>query len=413
MLRTLMSAFVATVAGGVVLVPGVATAAEGPRCDGQDATIVGTAGDDDLVGTAHSDVIVARGGNDVVRGLSGDDVLCGGPGRDRLFGSGGDDRLLGGLDQKGYDRGGPFIVGDVLEGGSGNDRLNAGWDARQDDPANFATRDQISFAHASTGVSVELRGAIGSATGEGSDTIWLVKKLAIDGSPYADVIEGSDRDDVLSGERGDDRIDGFAGDDVIYADDYNGPVDGDIVNAGAGDDVVYSETGRDHLFGGDGKDNLIAYGNLPTQTYGEAGDDYLDTRLSRYAGLRALGGPGTDSLVIRAAFEPEGRPQVRINLITGAYSWAVSDTATGVIDGVERLQPFIDHASWRIRGTDADETIWGLTRGPIWAALGGGNDTMRGTDANDYFDGGPGTDEVDGRGGTDTCLNAETVRNCP
>jgi Ca2+-binding RTX toxin-like protein len=104
---------------------------------------------------------------------------------------------------------------------------------------------------------------------------------------------------------------------------------------------------------------------------------------------------------------------VRINLATGAYSWAVADTATGAIREVEDLRLSAYHASWRLRGTDADETVEGVTRGPIWAALGGGDDTMDGTDSNDYFDGGSGTDVVDGRGGTDTCLNAETVKNCP
>jgi hypothetical protein len=52
------------------------------RCQGIEATIVGTGARDDLTGTRGRDVIVGLGGWDRIDGLGGDDVVCGGTGTD-------------------------------------------------------------------------------------------------------------------------------------------------------------------------------------------------------------------------------------------------------------------------------------------------------------------------------------------
>jgi len=70
-------------------------------CDGQRATIVGTAGADKLTGTPSADVIVGFAGNDVLVGGGGNDRLCGGSGEDTLSGGTGNDTLRGG---SGFDR---------------------------------------------------------------------------------------------------------------------------------------------------------------------------------------------------------------------------------------------------------------------------------------------------------------------
>ena len=89
-----------------------------PTCRGQDATLVGTEGDDILVGTPGRDVIVGLGGNDVIDGAGGYDRICGGPGNDSINGGPGKDRLFGGPGR------------DSISGGPGNDRLfgNRGYD---------------------------------------------------------------------------------------------------------------------------------------------------------------------------------------------------------------------------------------------------------------------------------------------
>jgi hypothetical protein len=123
-------------------------------CRGEEATVVGTEGDDTLVGTDGDDVIVglggadsvvagagddlicAGGGGDIVRGGGGSDVILGQGGGDKLVGQGGRDRLLGGgaSDRLLGGGGGDRLKGqggsDVIKGGAGADRLagNAGKD---------------------------------------------------------------------------------------------------------------------------------------------------------------------------------------------------------------------------------------------------------------------------------------------
>jgi Ca2+-binding RTX toxin-like protein len=95
-------------------------------CDGLEATIVGTLGDDVLEGTEGDDVIVGIDGNDVIYGHGGNDVICGGDGNDILLGGDGNDILFG-------DAG-----NDILHGGAGNDQLlgGAGTDALFGDEGN-------------------------------------------------------------------------------------------------------------------------------------------------------------------------------------------------------------------------------------------------------------------------------------
>jgi VCBS repeat-containing protein len=118
--------------GAVTAVTTTAVLAAPTECDGLEATIVGTPGDDHLVGTGGADVIVAgegddvvngRGGKDVICGRAGDDTVRGGKGADVLRGAAGADLLVGG---KGVDqlRGGRGE--DDVRGGAGDDELNGG-----------------------------------------------------------------------------------------------------------------------------------------------------------------------------------------------------------------------------------------------------------------------------------------------
>ncbi len=87
---------------------------ESLRCNGRNATIIGSAGRDTITGTPGNDVIVALGGNDRVRGGGGNDIICGGAGKDKLYGQGGNDYLSGGAGR------------DLLDGGNNNDKLYGG-----------------------------------------------------------------------------------------------------------------------------------------------------------------------------------------------------------------------------------------------------------------------------------------------
>jgi hypothetical protein len=87
-------------------------------CQGQQASQVGTAGNDVITGTGGNDVIAALAGNDKVSGLSGKDLICGGAGKDTLNGGGGKDTLLG---QGGKDKLRGAGAKDICKGGKGND----------------------------------------------------------------------------------------------------------------------------------------------------------------------------------------------------------------------------------------------------------------------------------------------------
>jgi hypothetical protein len=94
-----------------------------PTCDGQQATCVGTEGDDLILGSEGPDVVIALAGNDVVHGDQDDDTICGGPGNDSLFGARGKDTMLG-------EEGDDWLFGapddDDLQGGPGYDVIWAG-----------------------------------------------------------------------------------------------------------------------------------------------------------------------------------------------------------------------------------------------------------------------------------------------
>jgi Ca2+-binding RTX toxin-like protein len=93
------------------------------QCGGQDATIIGTAGDNVIIGTDGDDVIIGLGGNDIIYGLDGKDRICGGDGDDTIYGGLSVDRLWG-------DVGNDVLRGeggrDILIGGGGNDTMDGG-----------------------------------------------------------------------------------------------------------------------------------------------------------------------------------------------------------------------------------------------------------------------------------------------
>ena len=172
----------ASASSGFVFIPGV-TPVPPPKCNGVDATRVGTHAADFIMGTPGDDVIVAMGGDDIVLGLGGNDVIClgtgddianSGPGRDWVSGDEGDDMIRGGT---GRDR---------LRGGDGDDILRGG---RHADRLFGGRGNDI------------LRG------GRGTDRLY--------GSSGHDLLDGGNHADRLFGGKGDDVLVGRAGDDDL------------------------------------------------------------------------------------------------------------------------------------------------------------------------------------------------------
>jgi Ca2+-binding RTX toxin-like protein len=104
----------------------------GENCGGDQATIVGTPGDDVIEGTDGRDVILALGGDDLVKGNDGKDKICGSGGKDKLKGGRKADTLKGqgANDKLNGARGRDKLEGDddndKLKGGRGKDRLEGG-----------------------------------------------------------------------------------------------------------------------------------------------------------------------------------------------------------------------------------------------------------------------------------------------
>jgi RTX calcium-binding nonapeptide repeat (4 copies) len=71
------SALLTTVGTAALCLAATATPASAQKCNGNEATISGTAGDDRLRGTPGTDVIEGRTGDDRISGLDGIDLICG------------------------------------------------------------------------------------------------------------------------------------------------------------------------------------------------------------------------------------------------------------------------------------------------------------------------------------------------
>ena len=142
--------FLASMALAVLLVCGVALAAD-IQCPNRAGNLcVGTTGDDTLTGTANSDTIEGRDGADLIKGRGAKDQLAGELGNDEIRGGGGADDVFGNRgNEKTFDSGGtpqPGIIGgggpDGLNGGAGDDFINAANDGSVDNISCGASSGQ-------------------------------------------------------------------------------------------------------------------------------------------------------------------------------------------------------------------------------------------------------------------------------
>ena len=416
---------------------------------GVDAVIARQGGDDWIETGTGGDSADAGPGNDLVVGEDGVDFLFGGTGDDRVFADAvvdPDAAIEAGVSAADAGAGGDFLNGNegddllvanpranILEGGSGDDRIVAGGG---DDTieADGDIRELIlgeSFTlTAATGADAD-GSAVGTSTisgtasrfaadapgddvvhaGGGSDFV-----LAGDGS---DVVYGEDGADYLYGEAGNDAILGGDGNDVLSGDNGGSALDyaahgDDFIDAGAGDDKVYGDAASDTLYGGDGDDLLIGDSALThagnDYLSGEAGNDELQGGMGEDA---LLGGDGNDTLLgDNGGSDASGDADF---LDGGAGNDTVigqggDDTLAGG-DGVDFLQG--DDGNDTLDGGADDDTLLG----------GAGEDALEGGDGNDiiagdkggtersgdadFISGGDGDDTLGGQGGNDMLLGGD------
>jgi len=249
--------------------------------------VFGGKGNDYIITGNANDTLEGGPGNDVLNGWTGDDWLVGGTGADDLRGGAGEDQVSyydhtlsvtasidGDVGDDGSTGEGDTIRTDVehIEGGSGNDTLigndvgnllrgaggtdylygNGGDDILQGDGrfgspifADFHYGgpgiDQVNYVDHTTGVVVDLDGAVGDdgTPGEG-DTI-ASDVESVFGGHGDDLLIGNSGANVLEGHNGDDELRGLAGNDTLRgrfdSDTFDGGTNTDSCDFVVGEDV--------------------------------------------------------------------------------------------------------------------------------------------------------------------------------
>lgn len=382
------------------LVPAVATsapAAAPPRCQGQIATVVGTAGDDRLHGTAGRDVIVGLGGADVIEGAQATDWLCGGPGKDvlrggrgsdLLQGNRGDDRLLGGSQGSSY-------AGDVLNGGPGDDLLDPG---RDTDPRHRA--DSLLWTGAAGGMDVDL--AAGTARGQGADTLVVGGPLRVALTEHDDRLVGSRWAEEVAPGHGADTLATGGGDDVVRFPGGPGPDPADEVRLGPGADELWHVGDGLTAYAGPGDDLVVARGSGTDAVHGGAGADRLRVRLSTAPGQVVGGDRGDDEIVVARGSAPD----LTWDMASGAATIGEGGTPL-LLSGLEGAVLDESLGSAVVTGTPGEDRI--VSRATVSFSAGDGDDLLSGSAAADTFDGGSGHDTyvADLGGSPNSCTSVE------
>ncbi|MGZ0189594.1 MAG: calcium-binding protein, partial [Alphaproteobacteria bacterium] len=336
--------------------------------DGADKLVAGV-GDDEADGGAGADTIFGQSGDDVLTGGAGDDKIYGQIGVDTLDGGDGDDMLLG---QDGDDTVNGGKGADRINGGEGNDLLNGeeGDDVLTGEGGidrldGGAGADDMSGG---TGSDVYVVDNVGDIVREavGGDVDTISTSLAAFDLQTVTGVENLQVFDILStvaftgiGDGGDNRLQGGSGDDALQ-----GLGGDDIILGFDGDDVLIGGVGDDELFGGLGDD--IMRGGLGDDTY--AVDSLLDV-------TDETGGDGVDQVNVT-------------NLGSG-----VRYTLAAGIENAIGVGPTI------LQGNELDNRLQTLTDGTLNG--GDGDDTLIGSNLNNFLVGGAGADRMEGLGGSD------------
>lgn len=185
-----------------------------------------------------------------------------------------------------------------------------------------------------------------------------------------DTVSAGGGDDILQGGGDSDDLSGGAGNDTIYAyisSDIEGSLVADLLNGNAGNDVIFGSNGGDTANGGDNDDTIEGHGGADLLS-GGAGIDHI------------LGGDGNDTVSGGAGDDSMdggiGVDVLDLATISAGYVW---NMVTGTTNS----------------GTEVALNFEG-------ALLGGGDDSITGTDGDNTIDGGGGDDTIDGAGGSDS-----------
>ena len=356
-------------------------------------TVYGDAGDDNVFAAGFQDffgdtfgddtgttnALYGGNGNDTLIGAEGADALDGGNDTDLLTGQGGNDTLDGGVD----------AVGDVVNGGGGDDRIV------------YRQFDQVSGDGGNDTLVMTFLANINlflsNQTGDASSSVSAFEHVDASAVGGAVSISGNGVANNLLGSAFADSLFGWQGNDTL-----NGGGSADTMNGGEGDDTYYVNTASDVVvedFGPMGGIDLV---NV------QFNGTYVLTAQVENARLQATGaanvtGNALDNLFYAGAGNNSMDGQGGNDTVSYLYATAgvavdltpVTPQLTGgsgedVLLGIENLEGsnFAD----TLLGNNLVNNLRGLN----------GNDALTAFDGNDILDGGAGNDTMSGGNGNDT-----------
>ncbi|OUD08734.1 hypothetical protein BVC71_12460 [Marivivens niveibacter] len=344
---------------------------------------VGMTNADDVVDASAATTtqyIYTFSGDDSVIGTQGDDYIWLYDGADTVEGGTGNDAIALGADTD--------VDTVVMSDGDGNDVVYEFAEPTLNPDGSYTAIDQLDVSGLTdaSGNPVNVHDVVVSDDGAGNAVLTFPDgtSVTLDGvsptvmtDPLALIAVGVPASDgTVSGTAGNDVIDStYTGDpDGDMIDDADNVIVGnqandDIVEAGAGDDTIISGVGNDTIDAGAGID----------QIYGGTGDDVM------------YGGDGSDTFNLESGF---GNDTI-VGGETGETGYGDVLNAAGLTEGVTVTYTGAE------AGTISDGTSTATFSEIEAVSTGSGDDTIIGSDANDFFSTGAGADTIDAGAGDD------------
>lgn len=340
----------------------------------------------------HNDHIEGGEGSDRLHGMLGDDVIHGGGWGDGIHGGSGSDTITGG-DESSLVLAvfPPIPLGDLIHGGLGNDRIDAGGG---DDTVDGGAGDDAIQGGWDNDL---LSGGLGNdeIVGDPRDLVptplpaaFAIAANIPAGEPLdpgaSALLRGNDR---IFGDAGDDRLHGMYGNDAIHGGRGHDGIDG-----GSGDDQITGDTGNDKLLGGIGNDSIDG-GFGHDWVGGGAGNDLLqggwgDDEIHGDDGNDSILGDPGDVDVVDPTPDPDSNRD---------------EPTAGEVVHVDPQRPLRLRGSDLIYGGNGNDRINGMF-GNDRIRGGGGNDGIAGGSGSDRVAGGEGNDRIHGNRGRDRLL---------
>jgi Ca2+-binding RTX toxin-like protein len=365
--------------------------------------IDGSINADVINGSGGNETLRGRGGNDTINGNGGNDTILGDDGGDWLDGGAGDDYINPGSDSGNFEE-------DVILGSTGNDTI--------DYSSVFSNFQTLAYANIGNGISFSFDRDTNSATvnkgASGTDTIQdLINPLdngdgfQIYGTEFSDTFNinnpnGNFPLEVRGGRGADNYILGAGKQNALLSlsgDEEVGPTtQGAVVNLTlATGQIVNDGFGNTETISGPGYFSWIDGTIFADNFTGGGGDDRFQT----FGGNNTInGGGGFDEM----RYANNAYLSVNANLATGTATFTIDQGAgpqvfTDSLTSIEAVDG-TRNGNDTITGSDGDNFLRG--RGGNDSLVGGaGDDTLQGDQGNDTLRGGDGRDDLRGGDGND------------